>query len=178
MNQLVIIRSIKHTELERSIILTMNNDSWKLPIYLRNYRTWGIPVNLLCLSLLDHKWKMYSYLFSANYDKHYCRCVIGAIYGSLFVYHFTVLTHWGRDKIDAISETTFSNPFSWIKMQEFSLKISLKFVPKVRISNIPALVQIMAWRRPGDKPLSEPMMVSLLTHICVTRPQWVKCVRA
>ena len=26
----------------------------------------------------------------------------------------------------------------------------------------------------GDKPLSEPMMVSLLTHICVTRPQWVK----
>ena len=31
----------------------------------------------------------------------------------------------------------------------------------------------MAWRRPGDKPLSEPMMVSLPTHICVTRPQWV-----
>ena len=31
----------------------------------------------------------------------------------------------------------------------------------------------MAWRRPGDKPLSEPMMVSLLTHICITRPQWV-----
>ena len=32
----------------------------------------------------------------------------------------------------------------------------------------------MAWRRPGDKPLSEPMMVILPTHICVTRPQWVK----
>ena len=32
----------------------------------------------------------------------------------------------------------------------------------------------MAWRRPGDKPLSEAMVVSLLTHICVTRPQWVK----
>ena len=32
----------------------------------------------------------------------------------------------------------------------------------------------MAWRRPGDKPLSEPTVVSLLTHICVTRPQWVK----
>ena len=30
----------------------------------------------------------------------------------------------------------------------------------------------MAWRRPGDKPISEPMLVSL-THICVTRPQWV-----
>ena len=31
----------------------------------------------------------------------------------------------------------------------------------------------MAWRRPGDKPLSEPMMVNLPTHICVSRPQWV-----
>ena len=52
-----------------------------------------------------------------------------------------------------------------------SFKKSLKFVPKVRINNIAALVQIMAWRRSGDKPLSEPMVVSLLTHICVTRPQ-------
>ena len=52
-------------------------------------------------------------------------------------------------------------------------RISLKFVPKVRINNYPALVQIMAWHRPSDKPLSEPMMVSLLTHICVTQPQWV-----
>ena len=57
---------------------------------------------------------------------------------------------------------------SWI-----SLKISLKIVPMVRISNIPALVRIMAWCRPGDKPLSESMMISLPTHICVTRPQWV-----
>ena len=55
-----------------------------------------------------------------------------------------------------------------------SIKISLKLVPKGPINNIPALVQIMAWRRSGDRPLSEPMMVSLLTHICVTRPQWVK----
>ena len=53
------------------------------------------------------------------------------------------------------------------------IEISLKFVPKGPINNIPSLVQIMAWRRPGDKPLSEPMMISLLAHICVTRPQWV-----
>ena len=45
------------------------------------------------------------------------------------------------------------------------LSVSLSFVPKVRINTIPVLVQIMAWRRPGDKPLSEPMMVNLLTHI-------------
>ena len=54
-----------------------------------------------------------------------------------------------------------------------STKNSLKFVSKDLINNIPALVLIMAWRRPGDKPLSEPMMVNLPTHICVTRPQWV-----
>ena len=52
-----------------------------------------------------------------------------------------------------------------------SIKISLKFVPKGPINNNPALVQIMACRRSGDKPLSDPMMVSSLTHICVTRPQ-------
>ena len=55
-----------------------------------------------------------------------------------------------------------------------STKISLKFVPKGPINNIPALVQIMAWRRPGDKPLSEAMMVRLLMHICFARLQWVK----
>ena len=54
------------------------------------------------------------------------------------------------------------------------IKVSLKFVPEGPINNIPALVRIMAWRRPGDKPLSEPMMVRSPTHICVTRPQWVK----
>ena len=54
-----------------------------------------------------------------------------------------------------------------------SIKISLKFVPRDPINNIPALVQIMAWCRPGVKPLSEPIMDCLLTHICIIRPQWV-----
>ena len=53
------------------------------------------------------------------------------------------------------------------------IKISLKFVHKGPINNILALVRIMAWRRPGDKPLSEPMMISLMTHICIDRTQWV-----
>ena len=52
--------------------------------------------------------------------------------------------------------------------------ISLKFVPKVLINNIPALIQIMAWRQPGAKSLSELMMVKVPTPICITRPQWVK----
>ena len=31
---------------------------------------------------------------------------------------------------------------------------------------------------PGGKPLSEPIMVRVPRHICVTRPQWVKCVNS
>ena len=56
----------------------------------------------------------------------------------------------------AISQTIFSNDENvWI-----SIEISLKNVPEGPINNIPALVQIMAWRWPGNKPLSETMMVS------------------
>ena len=53
------------------------------------------------------------------------------------------------------------------------LKISLKFVPKGPIDNDPALVQIMAWCQLGDKQLSESMIIILLMHICIPRPQWV-----
>ena len=56
----------------------------------------------------------------------------------------------GRYFADDTFKCIFFNENAWI-----SLKISLKFVPKVQINNIPALIQIMAWRRPGDKPLSE-----------------------
>ena len=74
----------------------------------------------------------------------------------------------GRHFADDIFKCIFLNENVWIP-----IKISMKFVPKGPINNIPALVQIRAWRCPGNKPLSEPMMVSLTTHICVTRPQWV-----
>ena len=63
----------------------------------------------------------------------------------------------------------FLNENVWI-----SINISLKFVLEGPISNIPIMVQIMAWRRSGDKPLSEPMLVNLLRQICGPRPQWVK----
>ena len=36
--------------------------------------------------------------------------------------------------------------------------MSPKFAPTGPIDNIPALVQIMAWRRTGDNPLFELMM--------------------
>ena len=60
----------------------------------------------------------------------------------------------GRHFTDNIFKCIFLIEKVWIL-----LKISLKFVPKIQINNIPAMVQIMAWCRPGDKPLSGPMMV-------------------
>ena len=76
----------------------------------------------------------------------------------------------GRHFADAILifKCIFFKENVWIP-----IKISLKFVPKGPINYIPALVQIVAWHRPGDKPLSE-LMVNLLMHICVTWPEWVK----
>ena len=76
------------------------------------------------------------------------------------------LTQWGREKKPPFRRLRFQMHFLneqiWI-----SLKISLTFVPNVPFDNIPVLVRKMAWR--------PSMMVSLLTHIYVTRPQWVNC---
>ena len=70
------------------------------------------------------------------------------------------ITHWGQSKIsDNFADDTFKCIFN----ENFiiSIKISLKFVPKG------------PWRQPCDKLLSE-LLISSLTYICVTRPQWVK----
>ena len=75
----------------------------------------------------------------------------------------------GRHFPDGIFKCIFLN-----ENVEISIKISLKFVCKGPISNIPALVLIMARCWSGDKPLFEAMMVSVLTHICITLPQRVK----
>ena len=53
-----------------------------------------------------------------------------------------------------------------------SIQISLKYYPRSPIDSKWALVQVIAWCQRGDKPLSELMMIILLTHIFVTRPQW------
>ena len=76
------------------------------------------------------------------------------------------LTYWGRHRMAVIFQTTltFSNRFSSMKMYEFSLKFHWRFLLRDPINNIPALVQTMAWRRSGDKPLSEPIMV--IWRIC------------
>ena len=100
-------------------------------------------------------------------------CILGQKYNhgrsTIFSIHITTTrTLWprqhGRSVPDDIFKYISLNENVWI-----SIKISQEFVP---INTITALVQIMACRRPGDKPLSEPVLVSLLTHIFVT--QWAE----
>ena len=78
----------------------------------------------------------------------------------------------GRHFVDDIFKYIF-----WKQNVRISIKISLKFVPKSPIDNIPALVRIMACHRPDDEPLSEPMKVRSVMHICITWPQWMKLSR-
>ena len=103
----------------------------------------------------------------------WCTQVGNTIVLAFAIFHTWRLMQNGGHFPDDILKWIFFNENGWMLV-----KISLKFVAKGPINNIPALVQIMAWRRPGDKPLSEIIMVSLLTLICVTRLQWINCWRA
>ena len=80
-----------------------------------------------------------------------------------------VLTHWGWDKWPPFRRRQLEMHFRERKHLYFNWYFTVG-----QINNIFALVQIMVWRWPGDKPLSEPIMVNLLIHICVNWPQWVK----
>ena len=67
------------------------------------------------------------------------------------------LTHLSLDIMAAILADDI---YKWIflnKNGRIPIQISLKFVPKRPIDNKPALVQVIAWCRTGDKPLPEPI---------------------
>ena len=44
------------------------------------------------------------------------------------------LTHWGREKMDAISQTKFSSAFSWMKIFEFRLKFHWSLFLSVQLT--------------------------------------------
>ena len=131
----------------------------------KNYQTFFSPRHWYH-SLQTQRCTLHKFLLFAF---TWCTCCLGRFWGLCVVYINTLRPRQdGRHFADDIFKCIFLNENVWIP-----IKISLKFVSKGPINNIPAMVQIMAWRRPGDKPLSEPMVVNLATHICVARPQWV-----
>ena len=64
------------------------------------------------------------------------------------------------DKIAAILADDIFKRIFLNENVKILIQISLQFVPRGPIDNKSALVQVMAWRRTGDKPLSEPMLTS------------------
>ena len=75
-----------------------------------------------------------------------------------------------------ILQMTYQNLLYCRKIVLF-IQILLKIVSKGPIYNKPTLVQMMAWRWVGNKPLSDQWWPGLLMHKCITRPKWVnvKC---
>ena len=78
-----------------------------------------------------------------------------------FQYHMLWLVHFNtlrpRQNGRHFADDTFNRIFV-NENARIAIEFSLKFVPKGPMNNILALVQTMAWRRPGDKSLSEPMV--------------------
>ena len=67
------------------------------------------------------------------------------------------LTPWGRDEmVSHFADDIFRCSFFSMKLVAFRLIFHCSLF---QIYNIQALVRIMACRRPGDKPLSEPLVV-------------------
>ena len=125
-------------------------------------------MELVHYDILSAKWLLMAWCFSTM-----------ATVASVLIMHLCISsllwvnTLRPRQNGRLFADDTFKHIFLNENMR-ISTKISLKFVRKSPINNIPALVQIMAWPWSGSKPLSEPMLVSQLTLMCVTRPQWVK----
>ena len=68
------------------------------------------------------------------------------------------LTHLPLDKMAAILTDDIFKCIFLIEKDKIPIQLSLKLVPVGPIDNKPVLVQVMVWRRTGDKPLPEPMM--------------------
>ena len=71
---------------------------------------------------------------------------------------WVALSDLSLDKMAAILADDIFKCISVNEKYFILIKISLKFVPKGPINNIPALVLVVAWRRIGDKLLSEPIL--------------------
>ena len=90
-----------------------------------------------------------------------------------------LITHWGRGKIAAISQTIFSNAFSWMKSFLVRLKFqSLKCVPKGPIDNNPAFIWandgLAHWRMYASLGLNKSIRHQHLKVFVVSCEHWLR----
>ena len=169
LNAPVLYPTIHHFVTEMYTFLSQNGASWD--ICLMHCGMWEVSVFCLILVSWPLVWYisrviriLYMYIYEW-YNELYLVCGMKC---SNHAGNF-----WGWDKMSAIFQMIFWKQIFFNENVWNSIKISLKFVSHGQLNNIPALVQIMASRQPGDKPLSDPVMVRLLKHKCVTLPQLI-----
>ena len=147
-----------------------NTDGWELHLGRPGTEGSHTHIGLVLMGVIHVGWVLVGVLrwWKLPICTSTCICVLVGVILHIKLFNTLRPRQHGRHFADDTFKCIFLNEHVGI-----SIKISLKFVHEGPINNIPALVQIMAWRRPGDTPLSEPMMVRLPTHIYVARPQWV-----
>ena len=91
----------------------------------------------------------------------------------IHIYMVCVLTHLGRDKIDTIFQTTFSNAISWMKMFEFRLKLHWTMFLKVQLTIFQHWFRQLLGAEQATSHYLNQCWPSSTMHICVTRPQRV-----
>ena len=125
------------------------------------------------ISRLNHYFtcKSKKYFIVLFFIHHLINCLWNGSIGSVLLKQ---LTHWGRDKMAAIFQTTFENGFSWMKIYEVRLRFHWSFFlgaqsPYSSIGSYNGLTptrrQAIIWINDG---YISPM------HMWVTQPQWVK----
>ena len=110
------------------------------------------------------------YSFSVNvFENQICKILFDRLQWGL-AYSDISITAIVRDRMAAIFQTTFSNTFPWMKMYKFRLRLHWSLYERVQST---IFQNWFRWWLGPTRLLSEPMMLILLTHICVTRSQCV-----
>ena len=81
----------------------------KIVVYLSERPIWWAELGLLFTDIMNGKWRP-------------------------FCLGLKVLTHWGRDRTDAIFQTTFLIELSWMKMCEFRLRLHWSLFLRVQLT--------------------------------------------
>ena len=97
----------------------------------------------------------------------FCHCMIVFAGFAWYIYPYPRgLIHWHgvicRWFVLTILADDIFNCVFLNENDRIPIQISLKYVPRSPNDNKPALVQVMAWRRSGDKPLAGPMMTQFI----------------
>ena len=86
----------------------------------------------------------------------------------MMLLYWCLLTHWGRDKIAAVSQTTLSNAFSWMKMLEFRLRFHWNLFLRMQ-STIIQQDGLVFWRIYASFGFNELIRIVLFGWACETR---------